>query len=111
MKLSVYYEYMKLRRYAALVAAPEGDPVAAVTFDRGTLKKHDHGKKRVGRPRLNWVEETQEIFWNRVCRPYLPLAQQAVLNLNRPAHRELIRERAKVVHEDKKVLMKAVGLL
>ena len=62
-RLSEYYQYLKLRRYAMLVSAPAGDPVAAVTFNQDTLRRHNYGKKRVGRPRMNWLEETQSRFW------------------------------------------------
>eukprot|EP00969_Alexandrium_andersonii_P019649 857513-Alexandrium_andersonii.AAC.1 len=86
MKLSDYYEYLKLYRYARLVAAPEGDPSAAATFDRETLGKHQHGKRRVGRPRLNWVEVTQKQFWNRMVLPYIPLDERVPLDLGIQAH-------------------------
>ena len=54
-KLSECYENLKLTFFAKLVLAPETDPRRKVIFADTSLRPHDHWKKRVGRPRLNWV--------------------------------------------------------
>ena len=69
-----------------MAVAPAGDPSAEATFGQDFLKRHHHGKKRVGRPRLNWVDVTQVQFWNRLIKPGLRPENQVDLNLNVPAH-------------------------
>ena len=59
-------EYHKRRRtayLAALIAAGDSDPSAAVTFEIDTLKPIDHGKLHVGQPRVNWYKMTLQDLW------------------------------------------------
>ena len=49
------------------------------------------------------MEVTQEQFWGRMVKPYLPLAQRGPLNLNRPEHVALMKEKAKVGANDKHI--------
>ena len=72
-KLSVSYEKAKIRLFAKILTAQGGDPLSTVTFLRG-LEPHAYGKKRVGRPRLNWITETTKLFWEKEIKsryPYL----------------------------------------
>ena len=108
LKLSDYYQYMKMKRYTQLVCAQEGSPAAGAAFDAQTLKKHDHGKKRVGRPRLNWVDTSTELFWDKVVSPSLN-GEHAHLNLENPAHKEAIRAKAQEAKDDTRVLLMALG--
>ena len=57
-----------MKLFAKLVLADEKEPGKAVAFATKSLRSHDHGKKRVGRPRLNWVIETRKLFWNKAVR-------------------------------------------
>ena len=92
MKLSDYYAFLKLKRYAQLVSAPPGDPASAVAFHRDTLEKWGHGKQRVGQPRKNWIEVTQEQFWDLLVVPQLPPEEQVPLYLGTEGHADLIRQ-------------------
>ena len=107
--MSDHYTYLKMVRYAQLVQAPPGDPSAAATFDRHTLRKHDHGKKRVGRPRLNWVEVTQEQFWDLLVKPSLPPGDRRGLNLDIQLHIDRLKEATGVVVQNRDLIKAALG--
>jgi len=53
---------------AKLVVCGENDPSATATFNTNNFKPHDYGKKRVGRPRLNWLRSTLEDAWEETKR-------------------------------------------
>ena len=57
---------MKLKRFAKLIRAGPSDPAFDVTFANSNLHMYDYGKRRVGRPRLNWIRETRDLFWEKV---------------------------------------------
>ena len=109
MKLADYYEHLKLYRYARLAVAPQEDPAAAATFDRETLTKHRHGKRRVGRPRLNWVDVTQTEFWDRMVKPTLPPAERIGLNLDIQEHVEMLKEFAAEAAGGRRKIQRALG--
>ena len=48
---------------AKLIVLGKEEPSAEITFNIDTLTPHDYGKKRVGRPRLNWLECTLTDAW------------------------------------------------
>ena len=62
-----YHTNRKLLLFAQLVVANENksDPRAAITFSSNNLMPHNYGKKRLRRPRLNWIQETTELFWKQ----------------------------------------------
>lgn len=41
-------------------------PETRVTINFETWQAHDSGKRRVGRPRLVWLNETQNDCWNEI---------------------------------------------
>ena len=69
-KLSDYYQNAKFKLLGRLLHFPLDDPRRATTFDGNTLAPHDHGKKRVGKPRHNWVEHTTQEFWDKYVKQY-----------------------------------------
>ena len=42
----------------------EGTPIYNISFQRGRLRKWIHPNRRVGRPRMNWTEETIREIWD-----------------------------------------------
>ena len=61
--LSEYHKRSRIKYMLKLIAAGTKEPGTRVTFDPITLQPLDHGKKRTGRPRLNWYEVTiQDTF-------------------------------------------------
>ena len=68
-RLSHSYEKIRIKLFVQLILAKDkGDPKENVTFAED-LRPHNYGKKRVGRPRLNWINETTRLFWNTIVKP------------------------------------------
>ena len=88
-KMSTDYDKARLKLFAKLCLAPETDPRVSVTFESG-VKPHDYGKKRVGRPRLNWIKETTTLFWNQVVKTKNPSLWLGDLDLDNTTHIQLI---------------------
>ena len=44
------------------LAQSGNDPIARATLQDNLIAPHDYGKKRVGRPRLNWVKKSYHGF-------------------------------------------------
>ena len=94
-KLSERHEESKRRFFALLVDAGEGDPRAEVAFDTDTLKPHDHGKRRVGKPRKSWVVETAREFWSKRVKEEFRGTAVGDLDWNNVAHREMVKHTAR----------------
>ena len=88
-KLSTEYERAKLVAFAKLILAPSNDPKATVTFEAG-LVPHNYGKKRIGRPRLNWVKETTALFWDKVVKTQNPSLGLGCFDISNAEHNALI---------------------
>ena len=46
----------------------ENTSIYNVSFENGKLGKWIHTSRRVGRPRMNWTEETRKEIWDIVKR-------------------------------------------
>ena len=92
-QLSEYYDATRMKLYAKLVSAPEDDPIQIVTFDKTTLRPHDYGKKRVGKPKLNWVRETTKLFWDKAVTEAEGIRGRA-LDLDKQEHVDMIKKTA-----------------
>ena len=67
-RLSHSYEKARLKLFSQLILAKDsGDPKEHVTFAE-RFKPHNYGTRRVGTPRLNWIKETTNLFWNNVVK-------------------------------------------
>ena len=61
--------YNKIKRKRALkIMNQENTSIYNVSFENGKLRKWNHSNKRVGRPRMNWTEETIKEIWDIVKR-------------------------------------------
>ena len=61
--------YNKLKRKRAIqIINQEDTSIYNVSFENGKLRKWIHPKRRVGRPRANWAEETINEIWNIIKR-------------------------------------------
>ena len=61
--------YGKLKRKRAVqILKQEDSSIYNVSFENGKLRKWIHPKRRSGRPRANWTEETINELWNIVKR-------------------------------------------
>ena len=63
MKTKPVTETLRERRLTLLghvIRAPTDDPMRAITFNTGTVDTLNVGRRRVGRPNLNWIEVTMQ---------------------------------------------------
>ena len=67
-------------------------------FRNEQLERHDHGKKRHGGPRQNWIEETMKSFWERTVKARNQDITEE-LDLNDINHLRLIYATAKDMEE------------
>jgi hypothetical protein len=57
--------YNRLKRKRAVkIMNQENTSIHKVSFENRKLRKWTHTKKRVGRPRMNWTEETVNEIWD-----------------------------------------------
>ena len=57
--------YNKLKRKRAVkIMNQENISMHKTSFEHGTLRKWIHTKRMVGRPRMNWTEETVNETWD-----------------------------------------------
>ena len=59
------YKAQKIKR-ALRIIRKEGTPIHNISFSEGKLKKWTHPRRREGRPRMNWTEETIREVWNHL---------------------------------------------
>ena len=79
------------------------EPGTKVTLDPEDLTEIDHGKKRVGHPRLNWYQVTLQDLWTvtKKDHPEPSVRFAAALDKKKPTHIEAIKQHAKNIHEKK----------
>jgi hypothetical protein len=67
-KMSDFHKQRRKIFFAKLITLSQSDnePSARATLQDNLIAPHDYGKKRVGRPRLNWVTTTISDFWDEV---------------------------------------------
>ena len=51
-----------------IMRADNTDPLRQVTFQDNSVNRHQVGKKRVGRPKQNWIYATKENIWYNVLK-------------------------------------------
>ena len=59
------YRKLKRKRAARIIKDPESS-IYKVSFASNTLRKWVHPNRRVGRPRMNWTEETVKEIWDHL---------------------------------------------
>jgi hypothetical protein len=90
-------EFHKQRRkimLAKLIIAAGQEPCARVTLQDSLIAPHDYGKRRVGRPRVNWVRRTLEDFWDEACQLPPATRQGTVYDPEDVQHDRLMRQLA-----------------
>ena len=61
--------YNKITKKRAIeIMNQENTSIYNVSFENGKLRKWIHKHRRVGRPRMNWTEETVNEIWDMVKR-------------------------------------------
>ena len=97
MKTSQLYELNKIKLYVKLVSMERDSPGVAVAFAPNAVHApHNHGKKRIGRPRQNWMVNTSELFWNeRIKMKYAQIGPFENFNPRNNMHVDLVQQEAK----------------
>ena len=62
-RISVLHACRRKTLLAKLIVLGKDEPSATVTFDVDTMRPHDYGKLRVGRPRIKWLSRTLAEAW------------------------------------------------
>ena len=101
--LTAFHERTRIYYLAKLIYKGNREPGTGVTMDPNTLAEIDHGKKRVGHPRLNWYKVTIQDLWKVVQKdhPEPSVRFASVFDYKRPSHVTAIKEYARAVTEDK----------
>ena len=75
---SRYHEERRAKLLGHILRSPDVDPLRQVSFTPSTASRIDYGKKRVGRPRQNWVMFSKKyVYENKLHLPnYTETAEQ-----------------------------------
>ena len=85
---------------AKLIILKDSEASAKITFEDGILKPYDlTGKRRWGRPRLDWLKVTLEDFWLKAKSTYEEAKYWGDLDINNLQHRELLEKLAQTFNE------------
>ena len=68
--LSDFHADTRKQLLAKLVALGDAEPGFQIIFQSGTFLPHSYGGRRVGRPRLNWLEQTIGDLWEETKLAY-----------------------------------------
>ena len=89
--LSEYHKKSRIKFLIKLINEGETEPCTAVTFNPSTLLPLDHGKKRVGQPRLNWFKVTIQDLWELIKTKVDTVKYASALNLTDARHVAALR--------------------
>ena len=86
---------------ATLIDAGGSEPGTHVTLNPDTLEELDHGKKRVGHPRLNWYQVTLKDLWQAPQKehPNASIRFARNIDIRKQEHVTAVEEYAKTVAE------------
>ena len=99
--LTAYHKRSRILYLANLIHKGDSEPGTSATFDTQTLAAIDHGKKRIGKPRLNWYQVTMQDMWKEVQRdhPDATVRFASTLDIEKPAHVNAVKQHAqKLMH-------------
>ena len=80
---------------AKLITQAGEEPGARATLQDEILAPHDYGKRRVGRPRTNWVKQTLADFWHEARRLDPETSELADFEPENQKHDQLMRRLAR----------------
>jgi len=96
--LSKFHKDRRVVLMAKTITLRHTDPSARVAFDPDTLRPHGYGTRRVGHPRLNWVQCTLKDFWEAAKTEFPDHRWAGELDLNSEAHRNLLLQHAEGIN-------------
>ena len=89
-KLSEYYEERKCILIEKLINSPQFDTVARTTFNPITLAPYFHGRKRRGRPNIQWADNALKTYWQNIHH-LLPVGTDTIFDQKDQNHLTLIK--------------------
>ena len=60
---SEYHKQKKANLLGHILRADAEDPLRQVSFQPGTAYRVEYGKKRIGKPRQNWIHQTKKYVY------------------------------------------------
>ena len=63
---SEYHKERTAKLLGHIIKCEDADPLRQITFQEGTAYRLDYGKKRVGKPRQNWIHQTKKHVYEDV---------------------------------------------
>ena len=88
------YSKLKLKRACRIISKPDS-LIHKITFDGSRLRKWIHNGRRVGRPRMNWAEETVKELWDNIKKEMTGLIRFMAFDDSNDLIMDIIKEYAK----------------
>ena len=93
------YKKLKLKRACRIISKPNS-LIHNITFNGNRLRKWIHNGRRVGRPRMNWAEETVKELWDHIKREMTGLIRFMAFDDSNDIIMDIIKEHAKKTIRD-----------
>jgi hypothetical protein len=88
------YQKLKLKRACRIIGKPNS-LIHNITFNGTRLRKWIHNGRRVGRPRMNWAEETVKELWDDIKKEMPGLLKYMAFDDSNQLIMDIIKEHAK----------------
>jgi len=88
------YQKLKLKRACRIISKPNS-LIHNITFNGTRLRKWIHNGRRVGRPRMNWAEETVKELWDDIKKEMPGLLKYMAFDDSNQLIMDIIKEHAK----------------
>ena len=86
---------IKIKMLYRLINSPSHDPQVKITFQDDTLYPVDIGKRRTGRPRIKWIDNTIDLAWGRITKAKYVQYIHTPIDPDNQAHVHTLRRAAK----------------
>ena len=93
------YEERKIQHLCKIIVAEEQDPMRSLSLQHSSIKPvlfqaQPGVKRRIGKPRIKWVETTLESLWKSLGETTRADLKGAIMNLDNEEHVKAIKEAA-----------------
>ena len=99
--LTAYHKQRRIKYSCQLICRGNQEPGTTITFDLDTLLPIDHGKQRIGQPRLKWYKVTLQDLWDLTKKHITTVKYASALNFENSTHIEAIKQYAQQGHSNK----------
>ena len=93
------YRKLKMKRACRIISKPNS-LIHNITFNGKRLRKWIHHGRRVGRPRMNWAEETVKELWDDIKKDMTGLIRFMAFDDSNELIMDIIKEHAKKATKD-----------